>query len=282
MKAALLSKAALCICPPAMLATTAAYVPPVRKAVHHATRPAPKAPPSHARAQRPAATAAAVPCPAAFINAPVVPQATFASEVPPDGVASNYFGSPAGGGVLVGGAGPGGAAPGGGGVPGGGGPGGSVPGGGVPGSGGGETPTPAIPEPSTWSMMLLGFGLLGAALRSRRPTKVLVPARAGGRGSARSSRRRRRSASVAGGGILWGLLEPVQAMTAGIGGGSKMSLLAKAAMCVCPPALMVTAVATVPQARKAVFAATAPKVPAGAPYAITPPCDPSVPVVTGV
>ena len=29
------------------------------------------------------------------------------------------------------------------------------------------TPTPAIPEPSTWAMMISGFGLAGAALRRR-------------------------------------------------------------------------------------------------------------------
>jgi hypothetical protein len=29
------------------------------------------------------------------------------------------------------------------------------------------TPTPAIPEPSTWAMMIAGFGLAGAALRRR-------------------------------------------------------------------------------------------------------------------
>ena len=264
MKAALLSKAALCICPPAMLATTAAYVPPVRSAVHHATRPAAKAPPSRARPQRTAGTAAAVPCPAAFVEPPLVPQSTFAEAVPPDGVTRNYFGSPPSGGVFVGGA-----------APGGGGSGGPTPGG----NGGGPTPPPtgAIPEPTTWSMMLLGFGLLGTALRSRPRRKAPAPVRPRS-GSANRSTRRRRSAGLAGGGLLWGLLEPVQAMTGAVGAGSKTSLLAKAAMCVCPPALMMTAVATVPQARKAVFAATAPKVPAAAPVAIVPPCDPGVPV----
>ncbi|RZM00543.1 MAG: PEP-CTERM sorting domain-containing protein [Sphingomonas sp.] len=221
-----------------------------------------------------------MPCPPAFVNAPIVPQSTFAAAVPPDGATSNYLGSPSSAGVIVGGAGPGGNVGGGGGNPG---PGGGT-GPGAPGGGGGESPLPAVPEPATWSMMLLGFGLLGAALRSRAPAKVPVPVPANGarRRGSRHSLRRRRSAGIAGGGILWSLLEPVQAMTAGVGGGSKMSLLAKAAMCVCPPALMVTAVATVPQARKAVFAATAPQVPAGAPAAITPPCDPNIPVVTGV
>jgi hypothetical protein len=31
------------------------------------------------------------------------------------------------------------------------------------------TPTPGIPEPSTWAVMILGFGLAGAALRRRTP-----------------------------------------------------------------------------------------------------------------
>lgn len=46
-----------------------------------------------------------------------------------------------------------------------------------PPSGGGDTPSnptmPAVPEPSTWAMLLIGFGLCGAAMRakpgSRRP-----------------------------------------------------------------------------------------------------------------
>lgn len=32
----------------------------------------------------------------------------------------------------------------------------------------------AVPEPSTWAMMLLGFGAMGAAMRSRRKQKVTV------------------------------------------------------------------------------------------------------------
>jgi hypothetical protein len=46
-------------------------------------------------------------------------------------------------------------------------------GGGGGGGGGGPTinapdTTPAIPEPATWLMMILGFGVLGAWLRHRR------------------------------------------------------------------------------------------------------------------
>jgi hypothetical protein len=32
----------------------------------------------------------------------------------------------------------------------------------------------AVPEPSTWAMMLLGFGFVGGAMRSRRRQKVTV------------------------------------------------------------------------------------------------------------
>ena len=32
----------------------------------------------------------------------------------------------------------------------------------------------AVPEPGTWAMMLLGFGAMGAAMRSRRKQKVTV------------------------------------------------------------------------------------------------------------
>lgn len=32
------------------------------------------------------------------------------------------------------------------------------------------TVTPGVPEPASWAMLLLGFGAIGAALRSRRKT----------------------------------------------------------------------------------------------------------------
>jgi hypothetical protein len=35
---------------------------------------------------------------------------------------------------------------------------------------------PAVPEPSTWAMMLLGFGLAGGVLRSRSARRTLAPA----------------------------------------------------------------------------------------------------------
>jgi hypothetical protein len=30
--------------------------------------------------------------------------------------------------------------------------------------------TPGVPEPATWAMMILGFGLLGGAIRRRKAT----------------------------------------------------------------------------------------------------------------
>lgn len=40
----------------------------------------------------------------------------------------------------------------------------------------GTTNTPGVPEPTTWAMMLTGFGLLGGALRRRRSGAVLARA----------------------------------------------------------------------------------------------------------
>ena len=37
---------------------------------------------------------------------------------------------------------------------------------------GGSLGTPAVPEPATWGMMLVGFGIVGGAMRARRRTSV--------------------------------------------------------------------------------------------------------------
>ncbi len=53
-----------------------------------------------------------------------------------------------------------------------------IPGGGGPGGGSGGTPTepntppPAVPEPGTWLMLLIGFFLTGITLRQRAPAPV--------------------------------------------------------------------------------------------------------------
>jgi hypothetical protein len=40
----------------------------------------------------------------------------------------------------------------------------------TPPSGGNPTPVPGVPEPGTWAMMIIGFGMLGGLLRRRRRT----------------------------------------------------------------------------------------------------------------
>ncbi|MEN2785576.1 PEPxxWA-CTERM sorting domain-containing protein [Sphingomonas qilianensis] len=82
----------------------------------------------------------------------------------PDGVASPGGGGTGGGG---GGGGPGGGGAGGGGGGTGGG-GGGTGGGGGGGGGGGAPPVSAVPEPSSWLLMVLSFGAVGVALRRRR------------------------------------------------------------------------------------------------------------------
>lgn len=77
-----------------------------------------------------------------------------------------------GGGVSVGGGGTGGGGTGGGGTGGGGTGGGDT-------GGGGNPVVPAVPEPATWLMMLLGMGSVGASMRSartRRPAAGALPA----------------------------------------------------------------------------------------------------------
>jgi hypothetical protein len=67
----------------------------------------------------------------------------------------------------------------------GGGPGGNGGGGGCCGTGGGgggttpsdnpeKPPVPAVPEPSTWAMLIIGFGAIGSALRRRRRDQILA------------------------------------------------------------------------------------------------------------
>lgn len=267
MKTALLSKVALCVCPPAMLATTVVSVPPVRQAVHRATRPhhPVRHRPQPARSAAPRQVASIAPCPPAA--AAVAPLLTFADLGPEDVSAVPVEGAAASGGPGGGG---GGGAPilgGGGGVP--------ILGGGpgpvatAPPVLSGVTPVSPIPEPSTWLMLIAGLGTIGGAMRSRRRRQyqveadsagmVLVPLRS------RIGRRGRlatmSSAAVAGIGFAWANSRPVlaksQAATLG-GKAVKSAALTKLAMCVCPPAAMVAGTMALPPVRQAVYAATAP------------------------
>lgn len=57
-------------------------------------------------------------------------------------------------------------------LPGGGGGGGGGTGGGGTTPGTGNPQTPAVPEPTTWAMLVLGFFGIGAAMRQRRPLQI--------------------------------------------------------------------------------------------------------------
>jgi hypothetical protein len=105
---------------------------------------------------------------------PVVPAPTFAEVLAPlpKGFvpgSGTFTLAPVGGGGGVGSPGGGGGGPGGGG----GGPG----GGGVVPPSNPENPVipPAVPEPGTWAMMLIGFGMIGFSVRRRRPGATAQP-----------------------------------------------------------------------------------------------------------
>ncbi|MEH3159075.1 MAG: PEP-CTERM sorting domain-containing protein [Sphingomonas taxi] len=258
------AKAALCICPPALMAGTVATVPPVKRAVHHVTAPrqAPKAL-RHTVAKRPAepqaVTRQEVACdPMGGGTLPAVPLVTYATPLPDEpgigttgtpgatsSISTPGFG-PTIGGIAVGG--------------GGGGGGGITPV--TPGTPGTPTPTPsdpgagAVPEPSVWLMMILGAGTLGGALRRRRRA-----ASAEGPGG-RTARR------AAAGGLLWSGSAAVEAgdMAATVALKSTVASVAgKAMLCVCPAAIVAGSVMTVPPVRQAVYAATVPTTPLAAP-----------------
>lgn len=254
MKSALLSKVALCVCPPAMLATTVVTVPPVRQAVHRATRPHhPVRHRPHAKRVAPRQVAAIAPC-SPVAAAIVAPLLTFAELAPEEFDVVPATLNDAGGG-------PGGIA--------------GLPGAGFgPGAVGTAPPVlPAlvspIPEPSTWMMLIAGLGIVGVSLRSRPRRRryrivpdmsgtvlVPVPVGRGGRLAAITS------AAVAGIGMAWTNTRPVLASskTAALGGKAiKSAALTKLAMCVCPPAAMIAGTAALPPVRQAVYAATAPK-----------------------
>lgn len=250
MKMTLAAKAALCVCPTIMLGTAAVSVPKARQAVHKATASKSSVPNKGSKrlgtSQKYAALS--LPCPPAFVGpSPALAGAGLGLPLDGPGLLSDSLtplstggsGGRFGGGVIVASSGGGG----GGGSSGGGGGGGSSGGGITP----GVTPPPVtgvVPEPGSWMLMIGGFAIAGGALRRRRRNGV---------SSAALPRKGQLFRTRASGVAMMAASDTVG--VAAVAG--KSALLAKIALCVCPPALIAGAIATVPSARQAVHAATA-------------------------
>lgn len=269
MKATLAAKAALCICPTLVMGTVAVKSPKARQAVHKMTASKSVKKPGVAKRRAPQQYASlSLPCPPAFVG---IAPALAGLGLPMTGldVANDLFGTLtpfSGGGGGGGSFGPGIVLGGGGG----GGPGGGS-GGGGGGGGAIEPDAPpvagTVPEPESWIFMIIGFAALGGTLRWQR--------------------RRMRNAHYS-----WGGWTPIRAKAAFAAGATlpdaigvaavstKLSFLAKAALCVCPPVMIASVVATVPAARQAVHSATAPQKSIDALRFATPrplePCNPSI------
>ena len=251
MKMTLAAKAALCVCPTIMLGTAAVSVPKARQAVHKATASKASVPnKSGKRISTPQKFAAlSLPCPPAFVGlSPALVGAGLGLALDGPGLLSDSLtplptggsGGSFGGGVIVASSGGGGGAGGGGG----GGAGGGSSGGGIS-PGVDPPPIPgAVPEPGSWMLMIGGFAIVGGALRRRRRN---------GLSSSALPRKGQLFRTRASGVAMMAASDTVG--VAAVAG--KSALLAKLALCVCPPALIVGAIATVPSARQAVHAATA-------------------------
>lgn len=254
------AKAALCLCPPAVMAGTVAAVPAAKRAVHHLTAPRHAAKPVHrvaTAAARPATARQAACDPVAAGPLPIAPLVTYAAPIPDEPV-----GGPAGG------AGPGG--PGGIGIlaaqaPVAAGPVAAVSPA-VPADS--AAPVPAVPEPASWLMMIVGAGALGATIRRRR-SAAAIAARAG----------------TTAGATLWGVGGLVEAgdaaatmaVQSGVAKSALASAAGKAMLCVCPAAVVAGSVVAVPPLRHAVHAATVPAPASASPISVVP-CDQPMPV----
>lgn len=257
MKTALLSKVALCVCPPAMLATTVTMVPPVRKAVHSLTRPR-HLPRHHAPTRlaslRPAAVSA--PCaPAAPAPSTLLTLADLGPEdvsVIPASLDDFGSGGPGGGGL-------------------GGGPG-YIPSAVVSPPTFADQPINSVPEPATWLMLVAGLGAAGTVLRLKRRRRFRVKTDAAGilliplkqkLGFAPVAM----GSAATGMGALLSELAAVRAsskpvtsighVAAASSKAAGSTALAKLAMCLCPPAAMIASTAAIPTIRQAVYNSTA-------------------------
>ncbi len=111
-------------------------------------------------------------------------------------------------------------------------------------------PVGAVPEPSVWLMLILGFGLLGAGLRHRRNGRI--SARRVAPQAVAATALWAGATPIAAGDMTATLAAHAAAQSAGSGVAGKLML------CVCPAVLTAGAVMTVPPIRNAVHQATSP------------------------
>ena len=220
----LVAKAALCVCPTVILGTAAVTLPKVRHAVHKATASRSAANGSgkarHHKRRSSQYASLSMPCPPAFagLAPPIAGVGPIAWDVGGGDTAAQFASAVLGGNR------------------------GSVYDGGIA-----IAPVArAVPEPGTWMLMVGGFGVVGGTLRLRRrrlgssagPMRVgILPWRVCA-------------------GATFTMAAPEAASVAAVA--SKSATLATLALCVCPPAMIVGTVATLPVTRQAVHAATAP------------------------
>jgi hypothetical protein len=254
-KSALLAQLALCACPPLLAVTAATAVPQVRHAVHRATAPAHHQRISHA-GKRPTKNCIAArrtdASPAGsgdFVHDLTdLDAAKLGAGAPGDGLeatipalarpdALSHGGSNAAPPISP--AGPGGWI-------------GTQPGTPTDPNGPGTDPTTgAVPEPATWAFMLIGFGAVGAAIRS-------------GKRARSKGRKALAVGSTAGLVAALDLGAGATLASAKVGAfglhAARAAALKNIGVCVCSAAVLATTATTVPPLRHALYAATLPAV----------------------
>ena len=239
------AKAALCLCPPAVMAGTVVAVPAAKRAVHHLAAPHHVGKPvrrlATAAAQLGAQAERSADCdPASSGALPALPLVTYAAPIPDEPAGPSATGGSFGPVVgtlavpsaVIAASPASGIAPSPGVTP-------------TPGAGGTTPVTSAVPEPASWTMMIVGIGLVGVAWRRRRRNRAWSPMT---------------NAERPAGAGLWvasAALETTDVAAATAAKSTMAAVAGKALLCVCPAALVAGSVVAIPPLRHALHASTA-------------------------